>query len=110
MSISASDSAWLARRFEPTDMQALNEKAAMLQRLDNKYIVEAEVLADALPILTRHFDMLEIGGLRAFSYENCYFDGPRWESYFDHHRGRRRRAKVRMRKYLDAGLCFVEVK
>jgi hypothetical protein len=110
MSISASDSAWLCRQFDATDMDALNARAAMLQRLDNKYIVDAEVLERALPVLTRHFDMLEIGGLRAFSYENCYFDGPLLQSYFDHHQGRRKRSKVRMRKYTDTGLCFVEIK
>jgi hypothetical protein len=110
MSISASDSAWLCRQFDVTDMDALNARAAMLQRLDNKYIVDAEVLEQALPVLTRHFDMLEIGGLRAFSYENCYFDGPLLQSYFDHHQGRRKRSKVRMRKYTDTGLCFVEIK
>ncbi len=110
MSISASDSAWLSRSFAPVDIAGLNARAAMLERLDNKYIIDAETLARALPSFAAHFDVLEIDGRRAFAYENCYFDGPGWQSYFDHHQGRRRRSKVRMRKYLDAGLCFVEVK
>src|SRR3954464_3013377 len=106
MSISASDNALFSRQFAATDMDALNENAAMLQRIDNKYIVNAEVLDEALPIIIPRFDILEIAGLRTFSYENCYFDGPGWQSYFDHHQGRRRRAKVRMRKYVDTNLCF----
>jgi hypothetical protein len=110
MSISANDNLWFAPPFDPIGVDALNEKAAMLQRLVNKYIVDARVLQDALPLLTEAFDILEIGGRRAFSYENCYFDGPGWESYFDHHQGRRKRAKFRMRKYVDSGLCFLEVK
>lgn len=110
MSISANDSARLARRFDAVGIDALNARAAMLQRLDNKYVVDAAVLERALPALADAFDMLEIGGLRAFAYETCYFDGPAWESYFDHHQGRRKRAKVRMRRYLDSGQCFAEIK
>ena len=110
MSISANASAWLDRGFEPIGMEALNAKAEMLERFDNKYIVGAAVLEDVAEIMRRHFDILEVDGLRSFSYENCYFDGPGWQSYFDHHQGRRKRAKVRMRKYIEAELCFVEIK
>src|SRR5699024_6089052 len=38
------------------------------------------------------------------------FDDAARTHYFDQHRGRRKRCKVRMRTYVDAGLCFVEVK
>lgn len=110
MSISANASLALDRGFDAVDMAALNAKAEMLERIDNKYIVDAEILEGAAGILRRHFDILEVEGRRSFSYENCYFDGPDWQCYFDHHQGRRRRAKVRMRKYVEAGLCFVEIK
>lgn len=110
MSISASDSAWLGRQFAAIDMAALNASAEMLERLDNKYVVAAETLERALPLLRAAFDVLEIDGRRAFAYENCYFDGAGWQSYFDHHRGKRIRAKVRTRRYVESGLCFVEVK
>lgn len=88
----------------------LNAKAEMLQRLDNKYVVESTVVRQAIVHFARHFDVLEIGGRRAFTYETCYFDDAELHSYFDHHRGRRKRAKVRTRRYVDAGLCFLEVK
>jgi hypothetical protein len=101
---------WLESRFEPIDLPSVNGKAAMLERLDNKYVVNAPVLEAAVPDLARSFDILEIDGRRAFTYETCYFDDPALRSYFDHHQGRRRRAKVRMRRYIEAGLCFVEVK
>lgn len=96
--------------FEPIGLETLNAKAAMLERLDNKYVVGATVLRRAAAELAMHFDVLEIDGSRSFTYETCYFDDPDRQSYFDHHQGRRRRAKVRIRKYLEAGLCFVEVK
>jgi VTC domain len=102
--------AWLARAFAPIGLTELNAKAAMLERIDNKYVVRADVLAQAVAQLALRFDILEIDGKRSFIYETCYFDDADRHCYFDHHQGRRQRAKVRVRKYLDAGLCFVEVK
>ncbi|ENO91037.1 VTC domain-containing protein [Thauera sp. 28] len=96
--------------FHPISLEVLNAKAAMLERLDNKYVVRENVLRAALAELAQHFDVLEIGGKRAFTYETCYFDDDGLHSYYDHHQGRRRRCKVRVRKYTDAQLCFVEVK
>lgn len=110
MSTSANTEARLAAPFRPISLHALNAKAAMLERLDNKYIVSAAALEQALPELARHFDMLEIDGRRAFTYQTHYFDDNERRSYFDHHQGRRQRIKVRVRRYVDAGLCFVEVK
>lgn len=101
---------WLVSPFEPISLKQLNAKAAMLNRLDNKYVVSADVLSQALAGLTARFDILEIEGKRQFTYETCYFDDPDNSSYFDHHRGRRQRFKVRVRKYTDAQQCFVEVK
>lgn len=100
----------LAQGFDPIGLATLNARAEMLERLDNKYVVKRAVLQSAAAELARHFDILEIAGRRAFTYETCYFDNHDRRSYFDHHQGRRRRVKVRVRKYLDAALCFVEVK
>lgn len=101
---------WLHGPFGPIDLAALNAKAGMLERIDNKYVVGSAVLRQAVGELSRHFDVLEIGDKRVYVYETCYFDDAQLHSYFDHHRGRRKRVKVRARKYLDAGLCFLEVK
>lgn len=101
---------WLVGVFQPISLQALNHKAAMLERLDNKYVVRAEVLDRAVPELARLFEVLEIDGQRAFNYDTCYFDDADRRSYHDHHQGRRQRVKVRVRRYVEAGLCFVEVK
>ena len=96
--------------FRPITLDALNDKAAMLERLDNKYIVTAPQMAAALTRFAGHFDVLEIDGKRAFTYRTCYFDDSALSSYRDHHQGRRRRAKVRTRDYCDAGLRFLEIK
>lgn len=104
------DLEWLVAPFQPMGLEQLNAKAAMLNRLDNKYVVAADVLQRALNDLTACFDILEIDGKRQFTYDTCYFDDAEGSSYFDHHRGRRQRFKVRVRKYAEAKLCFVEVK
>lgn len=101
---------WMVAPFRPISLDQLNAKADMLQRRDNKYVVSGEVLEKAMGELAKHFDILEIDGRRDFTYDTCYFDDPDHAGYFDHHQGRRIRCKVRMRKYVDAGLCFVEVK
>lgn len=96
--------------FHPISLAALNAKAAMLERLDNKYVLTEGALREALVAFDHHFDILEIDGRRAFTYDTCYFDDAGLHSYYDHHQGRRRRCKVRVRRYADARLCFVEVK
>lgn len=110
MRATAHDRRWLYRPFAPVSLESLNDKAAMLERLDHKYVLDASVLRRAAPEFAGTFDMLEIDGRRTFRYETWYFDDEERRSYLDHHQGRRRRMKVRVRRYVDAGLCFVEVK
>jgi hypothetical protein len=96
--------------FSPIGLDELNAKAEMLRRRDNKYVIEREILEQAMLDFVGGFDVLEIGGQRSFTYDTAYFDSEDRGCYRDHHRGRRRRAKVRIRNYLGANLCFVEVK
>jgi hypothetical protein len=97
-------------RFGTISLDGLNSKAAMLERLDNKYIVPADRLLPAFAAFVDLFDVLEIGGKRAFTYATEYFDDPQAQGYYDHHQGRRKRCKVRIRNYIDAGFSYLEVK
>ena len=97
-------------RFAPISLEALNRKAAMLERLDNKYIIHAARLRPAFDDFADLFDVLEIGGKRAFTYATRYFDDPAQRAYHDHHQRRRKRCKVRVRHYVDAGFSYLEVK
>jgi hypothetical protein len=96
--------------FTPIGLDALNAKAAMLERLDNKYIIPAVRLAPAFDAFSDLFDVLEIEGKRAFTYATRYFDDADRRAYYDHHQGRRKRCKIRVRSYVDAGFSFLEVK
>jgi len=97
-------------RFKPLCLAELNARAAMLERLDNKYIVPAARFRPALEAFAEHFDVLEIDGKRAFTYATRYFDDENLRTYHAHHQGRRKRCKVRIREYVDAGISFLEVK
>lgn len=107
---SESISANLIAGFEAIALRELAARAALMERADNKYIVGRSTLEALLSRLRDDFTVLEIDGRRRFTYETCYFDGSRRESYFDHLRGRRKRSKVRIRHYLDTNLCFLEIK
>lgn len=96
--------------FDSIDLAVLNQKAPMLVRLDNKYIIRERELALSIPLLTEYFDVLQIDNGRVFTYNTCYFDDEELNCYFDHHRGRRQRIKIRTRKYCDTNMCFVEAK
>ena len=60
--------------------------------------------------LTERFDILEIDDRRAFTYDTRYFDDAERSAYYEHHQGVRKGFKVRVRRYTDSGLCFLEVK
>lgn len=101
---------WLTGGFEPISLAGLNDKAEMLSRIDNKYVLRRSHLTAVLPELTRRFDVLAIDGLRAFTYDTRYFDDAERSAYYEHHQGMRKGFKVRVRRYVDARLCYLEVK
>ena len=96
--------------FAPISLATLNGKAEMLARLDNKYILPASRLVPAIAAFAESFDILEIAGKRAFAYATRYFDDGELRGYYDHLERRRKRCKVRVRDYVDAGFSFLEIK
>jgi len=104
------------RTFSPISLQAM-ERVTLLDRVDRKYIVAID---DLLPLLSkgtsRYRILQEPGGsgdgaeCRAFTYENLYLDTPGFSMYFAHHNGRSVRHKVRLRRYMETGAAFAEVK
>jgi len=110
MQIIPDQAAWFQNGFSPISLEALNGKAAMLSRIDNKYVLDKTSLAAVMPDLTKHFEVLEIDGRRAFTYNTRYFDTSAYSAYYEHHQGLRKGFKVRVRRYVDAGLCYLELK
>lgn len=99
----------LAHR-DPISLAEVNEEAALLRRVDRKFLLTRGQLAELLERLDDDFAVMEIAGRRIFGYSSTYFDTPGLDQFRAHRQGRRRRFKVRTRTYLDSGLCMFEAK
>lgn len=98
--------AWL----EPIDLAELVERAALLERIDRKYVVARAQLAQLIAEVPDGTRVLEHGGVRTHGYRSVYLDTPDLASYRAAGQRRRRRWKVRSRAYLDTGASWLEVK
>lgn len=95
--------------FEGVGLIALNE-VAFLQRFDTKFLMASQTLHSLLEALQDQYAILEIEGCRIFQYDSVYYDTAACSLYHKHRRGMEGRQKVRIRHYLDSGLCYLEVK
>ena len=101
----------LADRFGTLGLAELEGSgAALLDRVDRKYVVPVETFAALAERLAGTHRVLEIAGARAFRYRTAYYDTPGLDAYRDHVQRRRRRYKTRSRRYEESGLCAFELK
>ena len=100
----------MLERLQGISLDALDERASLLRRVDTKYLIGRNDLQTLIDRLGSDHDALEIDGRRTFAYRSVYFDSPGLRCFHDHVHGRRPRFKVRTRCYLDAGECQLEVK
>jgi VTC domain len=91
-------------------LSELDERAALLRRVDDKYAVDRASLLEIVRTLSEHHEALEIDGRREFTYCTTYFDTPRLRCFVEHVEGWLPRFKVRTRVYADSGQCTFEVK
>lgn len=98
------------QNFSAISLDDLKEKANMLSRSENKYLLKNEFSKSLIDKLSKEFDVLEIDGKQVFGYETIYLDDNAI-CYNEHLQGKRQRFKMRTRRYLDANnLCFFEMK
>lgn len=98
------------RALPSISLSELDSASALMSRIDRKYFVPADVLAELLPRVGGGPRALQIDGLRTFRYDTVYFDSPGFDLYRQHVQRRRHRFKVRTRLYRDSGDCRLEVK
>jgi hypothetical protein len=96
--------------FEPLSLEALDERAALLRRVDHKYAVPWSAFTELTNRLRGSHDVLEIDGRRTFAYSSTYFDTPDLRCFVDHVEDRLPRFKARSRLYEDSHHCVFEVK
>lgn len=95
--------------FEPTSLAEMNA-IKLLNRQDTKFVFHEKQLSAVLTDLTKDYKILEIQGKRLMSYENQYFDTKDFKFYNKHQRGMLNRTKIRIRKYVESNLSFIEIK
>ncbi|ERH32154.1 MULTISPECIES: polyphosphate polymerase domain-containing protein [Actinomycetaceae] len=95
---------------ETIGLDELNERAAMLTRVDRKYALDAATASSVLSRLPEETRVLQIAGQVSQGYASTYYDTPDMDSYLLTALKRRRRFKVRARTYLSTGASFLEVK
>jgi SAM-dependent methyltransferase len=100
----------MAGAMAPISLEDLEAGAALRRRVDTKYVVTREALADVLGRAADDYRVLEIDRRRAFTYESVYFDTPDLRSFAEHVDDVRPRFKSRSRLYRETGHCVFEVK
>jgi VTC domain len=96
--------------FDTISLEETKSKAELIARFDEKYIIPARLLEQILNACKPDYDVLEIENKRLLAYETIYFDTPDLYLYDAHHAGYLNRTKIRIRKYLDTGISFLETK
>lgn len=97
----------------PIGLAELTTDAALMTRVDRKYLVCSDQLAQVVAAIAAadcDIAALEINGTRHFRYRSVNHDTPELTFYRQAALRRPRRAKVRTRTYLDSGQHWFEVK
>jgi VTC domain len=100
----------LTQRFDGVSLPELDERAALLKRVDRKYAVDAARFRELSERLCVDHQILDIDGRRVFRYRSAYFDTPDLRCFWDHVDDRVPRFKARTRTYEDSARCVFEVK
>lgn len=97
------------QQFTPISLKEM-DAVKLLDRQDTKLVLSADRLPNIMRQLAVDYRILEIDGRRVGDYSSLYYDTPDWESYHEHHNGRKNRYKIRYRNYINSGLHFFEIK
>ena len=95
--------------FARIDLEEMN-KARLMNRLDNKFVINRVQLEQIIPELSHNFSILEINNSVNHSYTSFYYDTTRYDMYLSHHNKRVNRYKIRQRLYNTSGDSFLEIK
>ena len=84
--------------------------AALMDRVDTKYIFCLKKMPFLLSWLTKSYRVLTVGENTSTTYESVYFDTENFQLYRQHHCGKLNRYKIRYRHYVENDLSFFEIK
>lgn len=95
--------------FSPISLKEM-DNVSLLKRVDTKFLTTKKKLLEILALIISEYDILEIDKKRLMKYSTLYFDTDDKILFKHHHNRKGNRYKVRMRKYIDSNICFLEVK
>ncbi|MFN8154058.1 MAG: polyphosphate polymerase domain-containing protein [Bacteroidia bacterium] len=99
----------LLHAYQPVSLAEMDE-VALTNRIDTKYVFHRSMLPEVLANLSDAYAVLTIDGQQAHPYETLYFDKKDFGLYFDHHNQRGNRYKLRLRKYGNSAVQYMEMK
>ncbi len=88
---------------------ALLQERSLLTRKEDKFLLPIGLVAQFLPAMTGDYQLLVSGYSGIVNYETLYFDSDE-QHLFKTRRGSGLRQKVRLRRYIQRAICYLEVK
>lgn len=85
-------------------------KVKLLNRVDTKFVTTLHGLEKLLQMAADSYFIQEIEGKKVMPYTTTYFDTPELDMFSRHQRGCKTRQKIRVRRYENSGVFFLEVK
>ncbi len=101
--------ATLVQKFNPITLEEM-DRVKLMNRIDTKFAFSVNQLVELLPSLSNDYRILEVKDTRTPHYQSLYFDDVDFSFFKAHHNGRTNRFKVRIRKYVESDLFFLELK
>ena len=99
----------LISKFDPISLAEM-ESVKLMNRIDTKYVVSADILPAILEAALTDYYAQEIDSKRIATYDTMYYDTETLDMYIRHHDRQLVRQKIRIRQYVDSHLTFLEVK
>ncbi len=85
-------------------------KVRLMDRVDRKFVLPVALLPEIFRKSEPSYFIQEINANRMAGYSTLYYDTPDFFFYHSHVNGQRKRTKVRIRRYNDTGIQFLEAK
>lgn len=101
--------AHIVKELKPISLSEM-DSVSLMKRTDTKFVIHERDLIAVLESIQDQYRVLEIDGNRILTYSSLYFDTEKKKFYHDHHNRKVNRTKIRMRKYVESDICFLEIK
>ena len=96
-------------KFDPIPLSGM-DSVKLMNRIDTKYAISVSLLPELLTLAQHDYFVQEIDGRRIATYDTVYYDTADLEMYVRHHDRQLARQKIRLRRYVDTDINFLEIK